>query len=100
MQSILKIYHPVGSSFLDQNVDESLRDYLTKYDCSSADINPIGGISKTDLKHFILWASTNFNLSILQFFIDAPPTAELEPVRVIFMSPIVLILFINMLICS
>lgn len=24
------------------NVDESLRGYLTKYDCSSADINPIG----------------------------------------------------------
>lgn len=28
------------------NVDESLWGYLTKYDCSSADINPIGGISK------------------------------------------------------
>jgi NH3-dependent NAD+ synthetase len=28
------------------NVDECLRGYLTKYDCSSADINPIGGISK------------------------------------------------------
>lgn len=28
------------------NVDEALRGYLTKYDCSSADINPIGGISK------------------------------------------------------
>lgn len=24
------------------NVDEGLRGYLTKYDCSSADINPIG----------------------------------------------------------
>lgn len=35
------------------NVDEALRGYLTKYDCSSADINPIGGISKTDLKRFI-----------------------------------------------
>uniref|UniRef100_A0A8C2WJP2 Glutamine-dependent NAD(+) synthetase n=1 Tax=Cyclopterus lumpus TaxID=8103 RepID=A0A8C2WJP2_CYCLU len=32
------------------NVDESLTGYFTKYDCSSADINPIGGISKTDLK--------------------------------------------------
>lgn len=62
------------------NVDESLRGYLTKYDCSSADINPIGGISKTDLKRFILWASTNFELPILQSFIDAPPTAELEPI--------------------
>ena len=32
------------------NVDEALYGYLTKYDCSSADINPIGGISKVDLK--------------------------------------------------
>ena len=28
------------------NVDECLRGYLTKYDCSSADLNPIGSISK------------------------------------------------------
>jgi NAD+ synthase (glutamine-hydrolysing) len=26
------------------NVDEALRGYLTKYDCSSADINPIGAL--------------------------------------------------------
>lgn len=32
------------------NVDEALVGYLTKYDCSSADINPIGGICKTDLR--------------------------------------------------
>ncbi|KFY88121.1 hypothetical protein V498_06902, partial [Pseudogymnoascus sp. VKM F-4517 (FW-2822)] len=36
------------------NVDESLRGYLTKYDCSSADIIPIGGVAKQDLKRFIL----------------------------------------------
>ena len=36
------------------NVDESLRGYFTKYDCSSADLNPIGSISKTDLRSFIL----------------------------------------------
>jgi NAD+ synthase (glutamine-hydrolysing) len=29
--------------------------YMTKYDCSSADINPIGGISKGDLKRFLVW---------------------------------------------
>ncbi|EME39320.1 hypothetical protein DOTSEDRAFT_56743 [Dothistroma septosporum NZE10] len=62
------------------NVDECLRGYLTKYDCSSADINPIGGISKTDLKRFINWAETNFDLPILQQFLDAVPTAELEPI--------------------
>ena len=27
------------------NVDEALRGYYTKYDCSAADINPIGGDS-------------------------------------------------------
>ncbi|CAK1368356.1 unnamed protein product [Cercospora beticola] len=62
------------------NVDECLRGYLTKYDCSSADINPIGGISKTDLKRFIAWSETNFNLPILRQFLDAVPTAELEPI--------------------
>lgn len=38
------------------NVDEALRGYMTKYDCSSADINPIGGFSKSDLKKFLVLA--------------------------------------------
>jgi len=38
------------------NLDETLWGYLTKYDCSSADINPIGGINKTDLKSFLIYA--------------------------------------------
>lgn len=47
------------------NVDEALRGYMTKYDCSSADINPIGGIAKLDLKKFLYWAGNhkNFNYS-------------------------------------
>ncbi|XP_017869057.1 PREDICTED: probable glutamine-dependent NAD(+) synthetase [Drosophila arizonae] len=65
----------LGSS----NVDESLRGYLTKYDCSSADINPIGGISKTDLLRFLSYAKKKYNLTALESIIDAPPTAELEP---------------------
>lgn len=62
------------------NVDECLRGYLTKYDCSSADLNPIGGISKTDLKEFIKWAEKSFQLEILSEFLEATPTAELEPI--------------------
>ncbi|ESW98413.1 Glutamine-dependent NAD(+) synthetase [Ogataea parapolymorpha DL-1] len=62
------------------NVDEQLRGYLTKYDCSSADINPIGGISKSDLIRFIMWAEKEFELPILKSFVDATPTAELEPI--------------------
>ena len=30
------------------NVDEALRGYMTKYDCSSADINPIGNSNTAD----------------------------------------------------
>ncbi|KAI9288773.1 hypothetical protein BC943DRAFT_356774 [Umbelopsis sp. AD052] len=62
------------------NVDESLRGYLTKYDCSSADINPIGAISKTDLKRFIAYAEKAFDMPILADFLNATPTAELEPI--------------------
>lgn len=62
------------------NVDEQLRGYLTKYDCSSADLNPIGGISKNDLKKFIKWSIKNFELPILNNFLNATPTAELEPI--------------------
>ncbi|XP_061886164.1 glutamine-dependent NAD(+) synthetase isoform X1 [Entelurus aequoreus] len=61
------------------NVDESLTGYFTKYDCSSADINPIGGISKNDLKAFLLYCVDHFQLSALKRIVAAPPTAELEP---------------------
>ncbi|THC90686.1 hypothetical protein EYZ11_009861 [Aspergillus tanneri] len=74
---------PGGGSLLvlgSSNVDECLRGYLTKYDCSSADINPIGSISKTDLKGFIAWASKSFDMPVLEEFIHAIPTAELEPI--------------------
>ena len=47
------------------NVDEALRGYMTKYDCSSADINPIGGISKTDLKSFLQLARTRYDANVL-----------------------------------
>lgn len=74
---------PGGGSLLvlgSSNVDECLRGYLTKYDCSSADLNPIGSISKVDLKKFIAWARDSFNLPILDGFLNATPTAELEPI--------------------
>jgi len=62
------------------NVDESLRGYLTKYDCSSADLNPIGAVSKVDLRKFIVHAREQFDLPILESFVNAVPTAELEPI--------------------
>jgi NAD+ synthase (glutamine-hydrolysing) len=64
------------------NVDEGLRGYLTKYDCSSADVNPIGGISKTDLKAFLKWGAQPDGLGLpsLKGILEQPPTAELEPI--------------------
>ena len=32
------------------------------------------------MKRFILWAGKGFDMPLLQSFIDAPPTAELEPI--------------------
>ncbi|KAM0822677.1 hypothetical protein ACQ4PT_071352 [Festuca glaucescens] len=70
-------YLVLGSS----NVDEGLRGYLTKYDCSSADINPIGSVSKQDLRAFLRWAAVHLQYSSLAEVEAAPPTAELEPIR-------------------
>ncbi|KAK6947955.1 NAD/GMP synthase [Dillenia turbinata] len=69
-------YLVLGSS----NVDEGLRGYLTKYDCSSADINPIGSVSKKDLRAFLRWAATHLGYPSLAEIEAAPPTAELEPI--------------------
>ena len=62
------------------NVDEALRGYMTKYDCSSADINPIGSICKVDLRRFLQWSATNKGYPVLAEVATAPPTAELEPI--------------------
>ena len=60
------------------NVDEALRGYYTKYDCSAADINPIGGINKRDLKGFLAWcAEHKEHMGVLRDVADAPPSAEL-----------------------
>ncbi|EGR27476.1 hypothetical protein IMG5_195230 [Ichthyophthirius multifiliis] len=67
----------LGSS----NLDEGLRGYFTKYDCSSADINPIGSISKNDIKAFLKW---NYNVKGIQSalkILEAVPTAELRPME-------------------
>ena len=65
----------LGSS----NIAESLFGYLTKYDCSAADLNPIGGINKSDLKMFLNWFSKEFNIPVFHEIAQAKPTAELRP---------------------
>ena len=61
------------------NIAESLFGYYTKYDCSAADLNPIGGINKSDLKMFLRWFATEYNLQVFQEIAEAKPSAELRP---------------------
>lgn len=65
----------LGSS----NLDEGLRGYMTKYDCSSADLNPLGCISKNDLKDMLRWLADHNGYPSLHEVIAAKPTAELRP---------------------
>ncbi len=77
--------NPIANGFLlvlgAGNVDEALRGYLTKYDCSSADLNPIGGICKNDIKKLLLWGENVLRCSTLGDIVNAPPTAELRPLQ-------------------
>ncbi|TKR89093.1 hypothetical protein L596_013246 [Steinernema carpocapsae] len=61
------------------NLDESLIGYLTKYDCSSADINPIGSLNKVDLKRFLHHVIVNYPFPYLKQVYDTRSSAELCP---------------------
>lgn len=50
---------------MSKTILEEHCDVLKDRSCSSADVNPIGGISKTDLKRFIAYAEAAFDLPIL-----------------------------------
>lgn len=75
----------VGSS----NLDEGLRGYYTKYDCSSADVNPIGmmilwrymlgSLTKNDLRRFLLHTSEVYKVDAIHQILSANASAELVP---------------------
>ena len=52
---------------------------MTKYDCSSADLNPIGGINKSDLKRTLIYLANELKVPVLAEIAGAKPTAELRP---------------------
>ena len=63
------------------NVDEALVGYLTKYDCSAADLNPIGSLSKQDLRKFIEFIRDRFfadRPQNIDAILNATPSAELS----------------------
>jgi len=43
------------------NLDEAIVGYYTKYDCSSADINPIASLTKVDLTQVLEFLGENRN---------------------------------------
>jgi len=61
------------------NIAEGLRGYMTKYDCMSGDLNPIGGINKTDIRGFLNHYAKVIDLQVLADIAAATPTAELRP---------------------
>lgn len=63
------------------NLDESLRGYQAKYDCSSGDLNPIGNINKHDIRDFLKWFSIKHNMPILKEIAETSPTSELRPIK-------------------
>jgi len=52
---------------------------MTKYDCSSADLNPIGGINKADIKSFLSYYGKKNGIDVYAEIAEAAPTAELRP---------------------
>ena len=61
------------------NLDEGIMGYLTKYDCSSADLNPIGSLSKNRVKSFLRFCSKEKGIKTVDDVLNLIPSAELTP---------------------
>ena len=61
------------------NADESLAGYMTKYDCSSADINPIGSLSKSTIRMILNSFAEETGSAVFAEIARATPSAELRP---------------------
>ena len=61
------------------NLDEGIMGYLTKYDCSSADLNPIGSLSKNRVKSFLKYCSEEKGIKSIDNVLNLIPSAELTP---------------------
>ena len=61
------------------NLDEGLRGYLTKYDNSSADINPLGSLTKNDIRKLLSFTAVKHKLTVLEEIVGAHSSAELRP---------------------
>lgn len=50
-----RAFSPALLVLASSNADEALRGFYTKYDASSADLNPIGSFAKKKLRQFMKW---------------------------------------------
>ena len=58
-----------------------MRGYYTKYDCSSADLNPIGSFSKLRLKEILQYFYEVHHFEAIKDVLEATPSAELRPLK-------------------
>ena len=81
----IKSDRPNNTSFLlvlgSSNADEALRGFYTKYDAASADINPIGSLSKTHLREFLKWCGKKWIQlkDTMDKILDTVASPELTP---------------------
>jgi NAD+ synthase (glutamine-hydrolysing) len=61
------------------NLDETLTGYFTKYDCSSADLNLLGTMSKIDIKKTLHFLHKHYHQSVISDIENAKATADLRP---------------------
>jgi NAD+ synthase (glutamine-hydrolysing) len=73
----------LGSS----NLDEALRGYFTKYDCSSADINPIGSLPKKLIRQLLVYGAKRYNCPMMETIAKSVASAELQPMAAVAASP-------------
>ncbi|KAL3834914.1 hypothetical protein ACJIZ3_009650 [Penstemon smallii] len=64
------------------NADEGLSGNVTKYGCSSGDINPIGSINKQDLRAFLRWAVVHLGYSSLAEVEASQSNAESDELHI------------------
>ena len=87
MQKMIETTRPYSKGLLvlaSSNADEALRGFYTKYDASSADLNPIGSLSKKELRIFMLLFKEHFEPSrpdfgILHDILKVTASPELTP---------------------
>jgi NAD+ synthase (glutamine-hydrolysing) len=61
------------------DLDENLTGHYAKYDTSSADLNPIGGMLKSHSREMLQWIASAFDYPTLNQAADTIPTSETSP---------------------